>query len=176
MFDTMTFTKIIGGFCGALLVFLLGSWVAEILYHGGGGHGEKHAEGYAIEVEDAGASGGMAAAADDGPDFAELYAMADASKGEKVFGKCKACHKLEDGANGTGPHLFGTVGRDIGSIGGFGYSDVLASLDGNWTPEALNGFLENPKGFAPGTKMGFAGLKKVEDRANIIAYLQTIGG
>ena len=57
MFDTMTFTKIIGGFCGALLVFLLGSWVAEILYHGGGGHGEKHAEGYAIEVEDAGAEG-----------------------------------------------------------------------------------------------------------------------
>ena len=105
MFDTMTFTKIIGGFCGALLVFLLGSWVAESIYHGGGGHGEKHAEGYAIEVEDAGASGGMAAAADEGPDFAELYAMADASKGEKVFGKCKACHKLDDGANGLRPPI-----------------------------------------------------------------------
>ncbi len=88
MLDTMTVTKIIGGFCGALLVFLLGSWMAEILYHGGGGHGEKHAEGYAIKVE--GESSGVAVAAEEGPDFAELYAMADASKGEKVFGKCKA--------------------------------------------------------------------------------------
>lgn len=174
MFDTMTFTKIIGGFCGALLVFLLGSWVAESLYHGGGGHGEKHAEGYAIEVEDAGASGGMAAAADDGPDFAELYAMADASKGEKVFGKCKACHKLEDGANGTGPHLWNVVDRQVSVVEGYRYSGALVKVAQVWSPENLDGFLKKPKTYAPGTKMGFAGLKKPQDRANLIAYLATI--
>ena len=137
MFDTMTFTKIIGGFCGALLVFLLGSWVAESLYHGGGGHGEKHAEGYAIEVEDAGASGDMAAAAEDGPDFAELYAMADTSKGEKVFGKCKACHKLADGVNGTGPHLWNVVDREVSVVEGYRYSGALIKVAQVWSPENL---------------------------------------
>ncbi|MDG2232130.1 MAG: cytochrome c family protein [Paracoccaceae bacterium] len=172
MLDTMTVTKIIGGFCGALLVFLLGSWMAEILYHGGGGHGEKHAEGYAIKVE--GESSGVAVAAEEGPDFAELYAMADASKGEKVFGKCKACHKLEDGANGTGPHLFDLVDRQVGVIDRYRYSGALVKVAQVWSPENLNGFLEKPKTYAPGTKMGFAGLKKPQDRANLIAYLATI--
>jgi len=174
MFDTMTTTKLIGGLCGALLIFLLGNWAADTIYHvGGEGHGDEHAMAYPIEVEDA---EDHDAAADEGPTFDELLAAADAGKGEKVFGKCKACHKLEDGANGTGPHLHNAVGREIGSISGFGYSDVLASMGGNWTPDALNGFLENPKSYAPGTKMGFAGLKKVQDRANVIAFLQSVGG
>ena len=173
MFDTMTSTKIIGALCGTLLIFLLGNWAAETIYHvGSDGHGDDHAMAYPIEVEEE--DGG--AEVEEGPSFAEIFAAADAGKGEKVFGKCKACHKLEDGANGTGPHLFAVVGRDIGSVDGFGYSDILGSLDGGWTPEALNGFLENPKSYAPGTKMGFAGLRKVEDRANVIAYLATIGG
>lgn len=173
MFDTMTFTKILGAGCGALLLFLLGNWGAELIYHGGGGHGdEEHAQGYKIEVASA------AEAATDEPevDFAELLAAADVGKGEKVFSKCKACHKLEDGANGTGPHLWAIVDRPIAAVDGFGYSDVLAGNSEAWTAENLDGFLENPKGWAPGTKMGFAGLKKPTDRANIIAYLQTIGG
>ncbi|MCV6823333.1 MULTISPECIES: c-type cytochrome [Halocynthiibacter] len=173
MFDTMTMTKILGAFCGALLFFLLGSWAAEALYHTGGGHGDDHAaQGYLIET----GGSDVAEVADDGPTFEELLATADAGKGEKVFGKCKACHKIEDGANGTGPHLYGAVDRDIASVAGFSYSDVLTGMEGNWTPEALDGFLENPKGYAPGTKMGFSGLKKAQDRANLIAYMQTIGG
>ena len=68
------------------------------------------------------------------------------------------------------------VGRDIGSVGGFGYSEVLATLEGDWTPEALSGFLEDPRGYANGTKMSYAGMDDVEDRANLIAYLQTFGG
>ena len=68
------------------------------------------------------------------------------SAGERVFGKCKACHKL-DGTNGTGPHLNGVVGREIAAVDGFAYSDALAGMSGDqWTPENLNGFLENPKG------------------------------
>ena len=174
MFDTMTMTKILGAFCGTLLIFLLGNWAAETIYHvGGDGHGEAHASGYVIEVAEAGAE---AVEVDEGPDFATLFAAADVDKGSKVFGKCKACHKLEDGANGVGPHLFSVVGRDIGDAGGFAFSPILTELEGGWTPEALNEFLENPKGYAPGTKMTFKGLPKGTDRANLIAYLATIGG
>lgn len=170
MFDTMTLTKILGAGCGALLLFLLGSWAAEELYHTGGGHGDgEHLAGYVIEVGDAGE-----AEAVEEVNIAELIAAADVAKGEKVFGKCKACHKLEDGANGTGPHLFNVVNREIGAIDGFGYSSVLAEMGGAWGYEELSGFLENPKSYAKGTKMGFSGLKKDADRANIIAYLETI--
>ena len=107
--------------------------------------------------------------------FAEVLASADAGAGEKVFGKCKACHKV-DGTNGTGPHLDGVVNRAIGGVDGFSYSSTLADNGGAWTPEAIEQFLANPKGYAPGTKMAFAGLPKIEDRANVIAYLQGLGG
>lgn len=169
--DTMTFTKVVGGFCGALLIFLLGNWAAEILFHvGPAGHGEDHAAGYEIVIEEAGGD----AEPTEALDFAAVYAAADAAKGEKVYGKCRACHKLDDGANGTGPHLFGVVDRAVGSAAGYGYSGALVAVADVWSPENLNGFLENPKGYAPGTKMGFSGLPKVEDRANLIAYLATI--
>ena len=174
MFDTMTFTKVLGAFCGSLLIFLLGSWAAEAIYHGGGGHGdEEHAQGYLIEVAEADSAVEEEV---EEIDFAAIMVDADAAKGEKVFAKCKACHKLDDGANGTGPHLYSVVNRVIGSVDGFGYSDVLTSNGGAWDHDALNGFLENPKGWAPGTKMSFSGLKKPTDRANLIAYLETIGG
>ena len=174
MFDTMTVTKAGGALCGAFLIFLLGKWAAESLYHTGvASHGgEEVAQAYTI---DTGASGGEAAAAEAGPDFATVYASADAAAGEKVFAKCKACHKM-DGTDGTGPHLNGVVGRPVASIGGFAYSDGMKAHGGDWTPEALEAFLANPKGVVAGTKMSFAGLPKVEDRANLIAYLASQGG
>ncbi len=92
----------------------------------------------------------------------------------KFFGKCKACHKLEDGANGTGPHLWAVVDRVVGSVDGYGYSGALVAVAETWSPENLDGFLENPKKYAAGTKMGFSGLKKPVDRANLIAYLATV--
>lgn len=167
--DTMTSTKILGGFCGAFLIFLLGKWAAEVIYHTGGGHGEGQ-QAYVIDTgEDEG--GGEVA---EGPDFAELMASADPGKGEKVYGKCRACHKVEPGANGTGPTLYGVVGRPVDAVDGFSYSGALEAVVDVWTPEHLNAFLENPKGYAPGTKMSFAGLKKVEDRANLIAWLDSL--
>ncbi|MBC7138076.1 MAG: cytochrome c family protein [Defluviimonas sp.] len=175
MFDTMTLTKAGGALCGSLLILLLGNWAAEGLYHTGpSGHvaeGEL-AQAYAIEVAEA---GGGEEAAEEGPAFAEVFAAADPAAGERVFGKCKACHKI-DGTNGVGPHLDGVVGRDIASVEGFAYSDALSGLEGTWTPETMEAFLANPKGYAPGTKMTFAGLPKVADRANVIAYLAAAGG
>ncbi|CUJ06128.1 c-type cytochrome [Cognatishimia activa] len=172
MFDTMTMTKVAGALCGSLLVFLLGAWAAEELYHTGGGHGHggEAKQGYAIEVETASAG----AAVEEGPSLEELLAAADLGKGEKVFGKCKACHKLEDGANGTGPHLFNVVDRAVGVQDGFAYSGAMVAVAETWSAENLDGFLASPKKFAPGTKMGFGGLKKPADRANLIAYLATI--
>ena len=174
MFDTMTLTKAGGALCGALLIFLLGNWVAGSLYASGGGHGgEDHAAtGYAIAVEEEAAAEEEEVGA---VPFADLLAAADPEKGAKSWSKCKACHKLEDGANGTGPHLFGVVGRAVAAIDGFKYSDALAGLGGDWTPEELNAWLENPKAYAPGNKMTFKGFKKETERADLIAYLQTIG-
>lgn len=173
MFDTMTLTKVTGAVCGSLLVYLFGAWAAEALYHvGTEAHGEEHAQAYVIEV--AGAETGDEAPAEEGPTFDIVLASADPAAGEKVFAKCKACHKV-DGTDGTGPHLNGVVNRGKGSVGGFAYSEALLAMGSDtWSPENLNGFLENPKGYMPGTKMAFAGLGKVEERANLIAYLSTL--
>ncbi|MBK0326412.1 cytochrome c family protein [Rhodobacteraceae bacterium F11138] len=160
--DTMTFTKAAAGVLGAFLVFLLGKWAAEGLYHMDS-HGEA---AYVIEVETDDSAEEVVEVS-----FAELMAGADADKGEKVFKKCAACHKLEKGENSTGPYLYGVVGRAVGSADGFGYSDAVAGLDGDWTPERLSEFLTKPSAFAPGTTMSFAGLKKDSDRVNLIAFL-----
>lgn len=171
MFDTMTMTKTVGAVCGSLLVFMLGGWAASGLYHvGTKAHGEGEvAQAYTIETgaEEA------PAAAEEGPDFATLLASADPAAGEKVFAKCKSCHHL-DGKDATGPHLNGVVGRQKGHSAGYGYSEALLAVASEfWTPENLDGFIADPKGYMPGTKMSFAGLPKAEDRANLIAYLAT---
>src|SRR6056297_3422949 len=173
MFDTMTLTKTAGAFCGALLIFMLGNWAAESIYSMGGGHGEDHAQGYVIDTGEDEAAEEVADAA---PDMAAIFASADASKGERVFNKCKACHVLEDGANGVGPHLYDVVGRDVGAVGDYSYSGALSEVAEVWTAEELYAFLENPAGYAPGTSMGFAGLGKSEDRANVIAYMDQVDG
>jgi cytochrome c len=174
MLDTMTVTKAGGALCGAFLIFLLGKWAAESIYHTGveGHGGEEIAQAYSI---DTGTSEEPAEAGTEAVPLADLMASADAAAGEKVFGKCKSCHKV-DGANATGPHLNGVVNRAVGSVGEFAYSDGMKGHGGNWDPDSLYAFLENPKAYVPGTKMSFAGLPKPEDRANIIAYLQSLGG
>lgn len=172
MFDTMTMTKAVAGVCGALLVYLLGNWAADGVYAmGAGGHGAEGELAQAYTIDTGAGEAPAEGAGEATVDFAALLAAADAAAGEKVFGKCKACHKM-DGTDGTGPHLNGVVDRAKASVAGFGYSEALAGMAAEaWTPDNLNAFLENPKGYAPGTKMSFAGLPKPEDRANVIAYL-----
>ena len=171
MIDTMTATKVVGALCGALLIFLLGGWAAEELYHVGG-HGEGE-QAYAIEVPEGGEAEGEEVVE---VAFEEVFAAADAGAGESVWRQCSACHALEDGANGTGPHLFGIVGRPQAAVGEYAYSAAFAELAGEWTAEELDGFLENPSEWVPGTKMTYRGLADVEDRANLIAYMQGFGG
>lgn len=173
MFDTMTITKATGAVCGSLLVYLFAAWGADSLYTvGHKAHGEEEiAQAYTI---DTGAEEASAESEEAAPDFATVFAAADVAAGEKTFAKCKSCHKL-DGSDGVGPHLNGIVGKNKGISEGYAYSDALAALTAEvWSPENLDGFLENPKGYMPGTKMAFAGLPKIEERANLIAYLATV--
>jgi len=176
MFDTMTMTKVVGALCGMFLIFLLGKFAAETIYHTGGGddHGDGHTQAYIIDTGDGDAHSDEPAVA--AAPFAEVYASADAAEGEGLFRACKACHKLEDGANGTGPTLYAVVGRAVDSIGGYSYSGALEKVADVWSPDHLNSFLTNPKEYAPGTKMSYRGMSDAEDRANLIAYLATIGG
>lgn len=106
--------------------------------------------------------------------FAEIYAAASAADGESLFRSCKSCHSVEPGKNGTGPSLFGVVNRPVDSIADYSYSGALEEVVDVWTPENLSNFIENPRGYAPGTAMGFSGMRKAEDRANLIAYLATM--
>ncbi|WP_111402672.1 MULTISPECIES: c-type cytochrome [Meridianimarinicoccus] len=164
MLDTMTLTKVVGAFCGALLVYLLGGWVGEALYHGG--HG-AHEQAYVI---DTGSDEGGEEAVEEEVNMVELVAAADAGAGERVFRACAACHKIDEPANGVGPHLDGVMGREIASIGDFNYSGALPAGE-VWNIDRMSAWIENPSGFAEGTSMNYRGLSDNEDRADLIAYL-----
>jgi cytochrome c len=97
----------------------------------------------------------------------------DAAKGEKVFAQCKACHVAEPNVNRVGPSLHGVVGRKAGTVAGFNYSNANKSSGVTWSEDVLFTYLEAPQKFMPGTRMAFAGLKKPQDRADVIAYLKT---
>lgn len=168
MFDTMVFTKVVGAFCGALLVFLLGQWAAESLYSVGGGHGHGHGE--QAYVIDTGAEDDTGEPAEEAPTFEELFRTADASAGSREWNQCRACHALEEGENKVGPYLHGVVGREVASVEGFNYSDALPAGE-SWSPSELSEFIAAPSDYAPGTSMGYAGLDDPEARANLIAYI-----
>ncbi|MEO0917388.1 MAG: c-type cytochrome [Pseudomonadota bacterium] len=169
MFDTMTMTKAVGALCGTLLVYLLGAWLAEEIYHSGG-HGKDHAQAYVIEVADA--EGAAEEEVEEVP-FSVIFASASAADGEGLWRGCRSCHALEAGQHGTGPALYGVVNRPVQFYDDFNYSGALIDAVEVWTPEELNAFLENPRGYAPGTIMSYNGMRSAEDRANLIAYLAT---
>ncbi|MGI9508799.1 MAG: c-type cytochrome [Geminicoccaceae bacterium] len=126
-------------------------------------------------VESATEQAADAAAVSGAAGLVAMVAEGDVAKGEKVSKKCKACHVFDEGGkNKLGPALWGIVGRDIGSHEGFNYSGAMSELDGDWTYDSLDQFLAAPKTYMPGTKMVFAGVKKEEDRANLLAYLRTL--
>lgn len=104
-----------------------------------------------------------------------LLASASVDKGKTVAKKCEACHTLDKGgANKIGPNLWGVVGRPVGSHEGFSYSSAMKAKGGNWDYESINAFVHAPSKVVPGTKMTFVGLDKVNDRANVIAYLRSL--
>ena len=108
--------------------------------------------------------------------FHEAFAVADPAAGADIFKKCAGCHSLAPGENKVGPSLNGVVGRPIDTMPGYDYSGALMQVGEVWDPEHLDIYLTNPKGVAPGTKMNFPGLRDLQDRADIIAYLASNPG
>ena len=169
MLDTMTITKVGAALCASLLVLLLGGWVAEELYNVDS-HGDDHVAAYVISPPEA---GDVVVEAEPEIPFADVYAVADAGAGERLWRQCAACHALNAGQNGVGPYLAGLVDRPIASADGFDYSDALAGIDDVWSPENISNFIAGPRDWAPGTAMNYNGMDDIEDRANLIAYLAT---
>jgi cytochrome c len=152
---------------------------AALLTLAGCSGGEKKADSTATTETSAPAAGTAAPAETAAAPAATATPVAyasltgDAAKGEKVFLQCKACHMAEEGKNGVGPSLHGIVGRTAGQIAGFSYSAANKNSGIVWSEEKMFEYLEAPQKVVPGTKMAFAGLKKPQDRADVIAYLKT---
>ncbi len=160
----------VGALLGTVFVVMTVSIASEGLFHSE--NPEK--PGYVIAAAESGDAAAAAPEAAAVP-IAELLATADPAKGQVVFKKCQACHNGEKGAgNKVGPHLYGVVGRAVASIADFNYSGGMKTFaEGGtvWDFEHLNSFLLAPKALVKGTAMGFAGIKKDDERANLIAYL-----
>lgn len=160
--------KMIGAILGSILVILGIQNLGETLY---ANHGPE-TPAYSIEIEGDGASAVVEVEAE--IDIAALLAEGNADSGKKVAKKCAACHTFDNGgAKKIGPNLYNIIGKAKASAD-FGYSSVLQGLGGEWTYQDLLAFLENPKGFAKGTKMSFGGIKKPKQRADLIAFLRTM--
>lgn len=168
----MEFNKIFAAVLVAGIVAMLAGFVSSVAYHPE--HLKENA--FPIEVAEAAPADG-ASAAPAGPEpIEDLIASADVAEGEKKAKVCAACHTFDNGgAARVGPNLFGVVGGKHAHMAGFAYSDAMKAKAGDaWTRDALNEFLWNPKKAIPGTKMVFAGMKKPEDRAALVKYLESL--
>ena len=167
---SMEFNKLAAAVLMAGIVAMLCGFLARQLFH------VEHPEEMAYAIAGVGGPAEQPEApAEEALDpVLPLLAEADPANGEALFRACVACHTVEEGgANKVGPNLWGVVGRPIASHEGFAYSDGLSQHAGEtWTYENLNHFIHAPREFAPGTKMTYGGMRKVEDRADVIAFLR----
>lgn len=169
MASSLELNKLLAGVLTAGIIAVGAGVVAGILYRP---HPlPQHA--FSVVVPEADPADAGDAVADDTPPLATLLASADPAAGETITRQCTACHVFaEGGESRVGPYLWNVLGRDIASVAGFNYSAALQEIEGEWTYEKLDGFLANPRGFAPGTSMSYAGLRSAGDRANLIAYMR----
>jgi cytochrome c len=172
--STIEWNKIIASVLTALIVMMVGRLLADQIIRPA--ELEKPVFVVAAAAPPANAPAAPAAAAALAP-IGPLLAKADATKGQGLIKVCQVCHTFDKGgANKIGPNLWELVGEPIGQgRGGYSFSDALAKHKGEkWDPEALNKWLDNPQGFAPGTKMSFAGFPEAQSRADVIKYLESL--
>jgi cytochrome c len=173
--DSFQLNKLAGAFLGTVFILMSIGIISDSLFDSPA----PEKPGFLIEAAEAAAPAEGAAGAE--PAKAELIspllAAADPAAGEKIFKKCAACHTGDKGgANKVGPNLWGIVGRPAAAHEGFSYSAGMKEFaaGGAWDYEKLASFITAPKAYVKGTAMGFAGLKKPDERANLIAYLRTL--
>lgn len=170
--DSFEFNKIAGAILGTLLLVMGLGIVAETIFHSG----EMETPGYVVDVPEDDSSTQTAAAPAEVP-IAVLLASASAEDGESVAKKCAACHSFDEGgANKVGPNLWNIVNATPAASDGFKYSSAMQAYGAEnvWAFENLNNFLAAPKKYISGTSMGFVGLKKPDERADMIAYLRSL--
>jgi cytochrome c len=167
--DSFEINKILGAVLGTLLITLALNIVAGAMFS----PHKPEKPGYDIVVTEPPA-GGSAAVPVEEP-IEQLLAKANPEKGASVAKKCLACHDFaKGGPNKVGPNLYGIVNRDRATHEGFSYTSAMKAKGGKWTIQDLNTYLIGPRAFVPGTSMAFAGLSKGSDRADLIAYLNTL--
>jgi cytochrome c len=169
--DSFELNKIAGAVLGTGLFLVALNITAEAIF--APQHPTK--PGFEIEVKPQAAATSPGTPAAPEESIEKLLASATVERGESVAKACAACHNFQNGGpNGIGPNLFGVVGRPRASAPGFNYSDAIKAKGGEWSIEDLNKFLTSPKDFVPGTKMTFAGLPRGSQRADVIAYLNSL--
>jgi cytochrome c len=169
--DSFEINKILGAILFTCLVTLALNIAAGAVFS----PAKPAKPGYEIAVIEHPAEGAKEAAPAPQEPIEKLLASAAVDKGEQAAKKCQACHTFtKGGPNRIGPNLWGVVNRPKGSEAGFAYSDAIKKKGGNWTIDDLNEFLTNPRTYAPGTKMTFVGLPKGTERADVIAYLNSL--
>jgi cytochrome c len=167
MSSSLEANKIAGALLVAGLVALTSGIIADFLV-------QPHHGGHASMEMPVGEPAAPADAAPVGP-IAPLMATADPAAGETVAKKCLSCHSFDQGgAHKVGPNLWNVLGGPVAHAADFAYSDAMASHGGTWGYEEMNEYLASPRSYVPGTKMAFVGLNKIEDRANLLAYLRTL--
>ena len=167
--DSFEINKIVAAVLLVALLIIGISKISNVIFH----VDKPEKPGYAVEVEQISSeSTATKSEVEEKIDIAALMAMGDITSGEKIFKKCAACHSINKGGkNKIGPALYNVVGRKVGGVPDYKYSKALASYEKEWNFEELNGFLLKPAKWIKGTKMAYAGLRKEEDRASIIKYL-----
>lgn len=161
------FNTIAGWVLAGGIVALGSSIVASEVFHGG----RPDTMGYVVPGVVAEGEGG-----EEEMPLAQAFTLVTAEDGEEVFRRCMSCHTVnQGGADGLGPNLYGVVGGPHAHRPGFAYSAGLAAMPGNWTFEALDDWLTRPSAYVEGTKMNFAGLSSIEDRAAVILYMNAQG-